>query len=40
LTLYLDRGVQGDLDYCARIDSVNVVPLQVEPGVLKVAELD
>ncbi len=30
-------GCDVDLDYCARIDSVNVVPLQVEPGVLKAA---
>lgn len=33
-------GCGEDLDYCARIDSVDVVPLQVEPGVLKAAELD
>ncbi|MFZ1643663.1 MAG: hypothetical protein WAV07_19985 [Candidatus Contendobacter sp.] len=26
-----------DLDYCARLDSVDVVPLQVEPGVLRAA---
>ncbi|HRD50915.1 MAG: 2-phosphosulfolactate phosphatase family protein [Candidatus Competibacter sp.] len=30
-------GCDVDLDYCARIDSVNVAPLQVEPGVLKAA---
>ena len=33
-------GCEEDLDYCARIDSVDVVPLQVEPGVLKAAALD
>ncbi|CDH44805.1 MAG: 2-phosphosulfolactate phosphatase family protein [Candidatus Competibacteraceae bacterium] len=32
-------GCDVDLDYCARIDSVNVVPVQIEPGVLKAAEL-
>lgn len=32
-------GCADDLDYCARIDSVNIVPLQVEPGVLKAATL-
>ncbi len=32
-------GCGDDLDYCARIDSVNVVPLQVAPGVLTAAEL-
>ncbi len=30
-------GCEEDLDYCARLDSVNVVPLQMEPGVLKPA---
>ena len=30
-------GCEQDLDYCARLDSVDVVPLQVEPGVLKTA---
>ena len=33
-------GCEQDLDYCARLDSVDVVPLQVEPGVLKAAALD
>ncbi|MCB1778105.1 MAG: 2-phosphosulfolactate phosphatase, partial [Candidatus Competibacteraceae bacterium] len=33
-------GCGDDLDYCARIDSVNVVPAQVDPGVLKAAKLD
>ena len=33
-------GCGEDLDYCAQIDSVNVVPLQVEPGILKAAVLD
>ena len=33
-------GCAEDLDYCALIDSVDVVPLQVEPGVLKAAVLD
>ena len=33
-------GCGEDLDYCARIDSVNVVPLQVQPGVLTAAALD
>jgi 2-phosphosulfolactate phosphatase len=33
-------GCEEDLDYCARIDSVDIVPLQVEPGVLKAAVLD
>lgn len=33
-------GCAEDLDYCARIDSVDVVPLQVEPGVLKAAVLE
>ncbi|MFZ1830953.1 MAG: 2-phosphosulfolactate phosphatase family protein [Candidatus Competibacteraceae bacterium] len=33
-------GCGEDLDYCAQIDSVNVVPLQVEPGVLIAAALD
>ncbi|QQS54843.1 MAG: 2-phosphosulfolactate phosphatase family protein [Candidatus Competibacteraceae bacterium] len=32
-------GCGQDLDYCARLDSVDVVPLQVEPGVLKAAAL-
>ncbi len=32
-------GCEEDLDYCARIDSIDVVPLQVEPGVLKPARL-
>lgn len=32
-------GCDVDLDYCARLDSVNVAPLQVEPGVLKAAAL-
>ena len=30
-------GCGQDLDYCAHLDSVDVVPLQVEPGVLKAA---
>lgn len=29
-----------DLDYCARLDSVDVVPLQTESGLLKAAILD
>ncbi len=33
-------GCEEDLDYCARLDSVDVVPLQVEPGVLKAAVLN
>ncbi|MDG4552838.1 MAG: 2-phosphosulfolactate phosphatase family protein [Candidatus Competibacter sp.] len=33
-------GCEQDLDYCARLDSVDVVPLQVEPGVLKTAILN
>lgn len=33
-------GCEEDLDYCARLDSVDVVPLQTEPGVLKAAALD
>lgn len=33
-------GCEEDLDYCARLDSVDVVPLQVEPGVLRPAQLD
>ena len=33
-------GCEEDLDYCALIDSVDVVPLQVEPGVLKAAVLE
>jgi len=28
-------GCEEDLDYCAQLDSVNVVPLQMEMGVLK-----
>ena len=31
-------GCVEDLDYCARLDSVNVVPLQTEPGVLKAVQ--
>ena len=30
-------GCSDDLDYCARIDSVNVLPLQVAPGLLQAA---
>jgi 2-phosphosulfolactate phosphatase len=30
-------GCGQDLDYCAHLDSVDIVPLQVEPGVLKAA---
>jgi 2-phosphosulfolactate phosphatase len=30
-------GCEEDLDYCARLDSVDIVPLQAEPGVLKAA---
>jgi 2-phosphosulfolactate phosphatase len=33
-------GCEEDLDYCARLDSVEIVPLQTEPGVLKAAALD
>ena len=33
-------GCDADLDYCARLDSVKVVPLQVEPGLLQAAPLD
>lgn len=33
-------GCDWDLDYCARLDSVNVVPLQIEPGVLKAVKFD
>ena len=33
-------GCEEDLDYCARLDSVDVVPLQAEPGVLKAAILN
>lgn len=32
-------GCESDLDYCAQIDSVDIVPLQVEPSVLKAASL-
>ncbi len=33
-------GCGEDLDYCARLDSVDVVPLQVEPGVLKAVQCE
>lgn len=33
-------GCDADLDYCARLDSVKVVPLQVKPGLLQAAPLD
>jgi 2-phosphosulfolactate phosphatase len=33
-------GCEEDLDYCARLDSVDIVPLQVQPGVLKTAVMD
>jgi 2-phosphosulfolactate phosphatase len=33
-------GCEEDLDYCARLDSVDIVPLQAEPGVLKAAVMN